>query len=118
MATISTSKLMSLARRGASGIKKKSGRRGHRRNATKNLAVKAGKGIALGLAISIPLTLAARYFNKPILMEVGQRFGSVASTAVGGTPGNAAYQAADAVFDRFVSFQGQGISGQPLQVYL
>jgi len=109
---------MALARRGAGGIKKKSGRRGHRRSAAKGLAKKAALGTAAGLAVSIPLTLAARYFNKPILMEAGQRFGSIASTAIGGTPGNAAYQAADAVFDRFVSYQGQGISGQPSQVYL
>lgn len=109
---------MSLARRGASGIKKKSGRRGHRRSAAKGLAKKAALGTVAGLAVSIPLTLAARYFNKPILMEVGQRVGSIASTAVGGTPGNTGYQAADAIFDRVVVFQGQGISGTPSQVYL
>jgi len=109
---------MALARRGAGGIKKKSGRRGKRRSATKSLVKKAALGAGAGLAVSIPLTLAARFLNKPILMEVGQRVGSIASTAVGGTPGNSAYQAADAVFDRFVMYRGQGISGQPSQVYL
>jgi len=51
-------------------------------------------------------------------MEVGQRVGSIASTAAGGTPGNTGYQAADAIFDRFVMYQGQGVSGTPGNVYL
>jgi len=89
-----------------------------KRNDLKRYAKKAGLGTAAGLAVSIPLTLAGRHYKQPILIEAGQRIGSIASTAVGGTPGNAAYQAADAVFDRFVMYQGQSISGSQGQVYL
>ena len=111
-----------MARKGAKTIiryvKSKTGRRGKRRDATKALAKKAAIGAVAGLAISIPLTLGAKYLNQPMLMEVGQRVGSVASAAFGGAPGNAGYLVADALFDRFVVFNGQGVSGQSGQVYL
>jgi len=97
-------------------VKRKGGRR-PRKNDLKKYGMKAAKGLGLGLAVSIPLTLAGQKFNMPMLVEAGQRIGSVASTAVGGTIGNAAYQGADAIFDRFVSIQGQSISGGS-QVYL
>lgn len=84
----------------------------------KNLAKKAAFGTVAGLAVSIPLTLAARYVNQPALMELGQRGGAIAATALGGTPGEAGYQIADAVFDRFVAVGGQGVSGNSGQVYL
>ena len=89
-----------------------------RKNDLKKYGIKAAKGVGLGLAVSIPLTLAARHLNMPILMEVGQRIGSVASTAVGGTVGNAAYQGADAIFDRFVTLPGGGGVSGTSQVYL
>jgi len=117
LATISTQRLMSLARRGATATKKK-GKKYRHKKTWKNVAKKAGLGVVAGLAISIPLTLAGRHFNEPLLIEAGQRVGSVASTAVGGTPGNAAYQTADAIFDRVVVYQGSGISGSQGQVYL
>ncbi len=86
-------------------------RRRSRRSSGMMYAKKAAYGAGLGLAISIPLTLAGRYFGRGEIIEAGQRIGSVASAHVGGSVGNAAYQAADAVFDRFVVFQGNSISG-------
>ena len=77
-----------------------------------SLARKAGIGAAGGLAISIPLTLWGIRSGRPELVEGGQRIGSILSTHLGGTPGNAAYQAVDALFDRFVSFGGNRVSGQ------
>ena len=88
-----------------------------KRNDLKKFAKKAAIGAALGLAVSIPLTLAGQRFGMPILQEVGQRFGSVASAHMGGSIGNAAYQGADALFDRFVNVGGSNISGSS-QVYL
>lgn len=96
----------------------KSRARRPKRNEMKRFAKKAAMGTAAGLAISIPLTLAGQYFRQPILVEAGQRVGAIAATAVGGTPGETGYQAADAVFDRFVMVGGRGISGSQGQVYL
>jgi len=79
---------------------------------------KAGLGTVGGLAVSIPLTLAGKHFRQPLLVEAGQRVGSIVSTAIGGTPGNAGYQTADAIFDRVVMYQGSGVSGSQGQVYL
>jgi len=89
-----------------------------RKNDVKKYGIKAAKGVGLGLAISIPLTLAGRHFGMPLLIEAGQRIGSIASTAVGGTMGNAAYQGADAIFDRFVMAGGNIVSGTQGQSYL
>ncbi len=113
---------MSLQRR-ASGIRNFGGRikrrsRNYKKSGMKRDLKRAGLGTVAGLAVSIPLTLAGRHFRQPLLIEAGQRVGSVVSTAVGGTPGNAGYQAGDAIFDRFVVYQGSGISGSSGQVYL
>jgi len=89
-----------------------------RKNDFKRYGTKALKGGALGMAISIPLTLLGRHMKQPLLIEAGQRFGSIASTVGGGTIGNATYQALDATFDRVVMYQGGGISGSQGQVYL
>lgn len=92
-----------------------------RKNDLKKYGMKALKGTAAGMIISIPLTLLGQYLKIPELIEAGQRIGSVASTAVGGTPGNAAYQVADAVFDRVVPLVqggGYGITGGSGVVYL
>lgn len=87
------------------------------KNSTMKYVKKAGLGAVAGLAISIPLTLASQKFNQPSLMEAGQRIGSITSAHVGGSIGNAGYQAADALFDRYVNFQGNSISGTR-EVYL
>ena len=86
-------------------------RSGCRRNAGMSLVRKAAIGAAAGLIISVPLTMFGIRSGRPELVEVGQRIGSIASTHFGGTPGNAAYQGVDALFDRFVSVGGSGISG-------
>jgi len=101
-------------------VKSKSKRRGSKNGSAKRLAKKGILGLAAGLAVSIPLTLGARYLGRPELMEVGQRGGAVAATAIGGTPGQIGYQVADAIFDRFVFSGpgGSGVSGTPGQVYL
>jgi len=107
---------MALARRGAGGAKKKSKR--YRKKATwKNMAKKAAIGTAAGMAISATLTYAAKHFNKPELMEAGQRGGAIVAGALGGTPGQVGYQVADAVFDRVLFGQNQ-ISGTSGMVYL
>jgi len=106
---------MSLQRRASSSFAgfRKGGK--YRRRPQKNDLKRYGKlaayGTIGGLAISIPLTLAARYFNRPELMEVGQRAGAVVAAKVGGPVGEIGYQVSDAIFDRFVVYQGQGISG-------
>ena len=92
-------------------------RRRPKRNDMKRLAKKGALGAAAGMAVAIPISLAAKYLNKPALVEVADRGGAIAASALGGTPGVIAYQVADAVFDRFVVYNGQGISGGS-QVYL
>ena len=87
-------------------------RRGRRRNAGMAMARKVAIGAAAGLAISIPLTMFGIRSGRPELVEAGQRIGSIASAHFGGGIGNAGYQAVDALFDRFVSVGGSGISGQ------
>ena len=87
-------------------------RRGRRRNAGMSMARKAAIGAAAGLAVSIPLTMLGIRTGRPELVEAGQRVGSVSSAHFGGTIGNAAYQGVDALFDRFVSVGGAGVSGQ------
>jgi len=109
---------MALARRGNAGFKKKTKGRRPKRNDLKNYAKKAGLGAVAGLAISIPLTLAGRHYNRPELIEAGQRIGSIVSSKVGGPLGVTGYQIADATFDRVVVYQGSGISGSSGQVYL
>jgi len=113
-------KLMSLQNRGR-GFRqsfRKGGKRRPKKNDVKKYAFKAAKGTALGLAVSIPLTFAAKHFNMPELMEAGQRGGAVAASAVGGTAGQIGYQVIDAVADRFIFAQGgQGLTGTR-EVYL
>lgn len=96
----------------------KSRARRPKKNDMKRYAKKVAMGAAAGLLVSVPLTLAGRYFNQPMLAEVGQRTGSITSAHFGGALGNAGYQAADALFDRFVSQGGGIISGTQGQVYL
>jgi len=98
----------------------KSRARRPRKNDFKKYGKKALLGVAAGLAISVPLTWYGRKTGNPVLIEAGQRVGSVASTYMGGTIGNASYQAADAIFDR-VLVSGGGVpsfSGSQGQVYL
>lgn len=113
-----------MARRGARTViryvKSKTRRRGSKNGSTKRLAKKAAYGTLAGMAVSVPLTLGAKYLNMPQLMEVGQRGGAIVASALGGTPGQVGYQVADAVMDRFVFSGpgGNGISGTSGQVYL
>ena len=107
---------MALARRGSGGFKKKSKKYRHKKTWT-NVAKKAAIGTVAGLAIAVPLTLAAKYLGKPILVEAGQRGGAIAASAVGGPVGETGFQVVDAIFDRFVRVDGQGISGTSV-VYL
>jgi len=88
-----------------------------RKNDLKKYGTKAIKGLA-GMAVSIPLTIYGQRTNNPMLIEAGQRGGAIVASAIGGTTGQIAYQAADAIFDRFVQVNGQGISGGSGQVYL
>lgn len=77
----------------------------------KKHAMNGAKGTALGMAVAIPLALASRYLNMPDLMEIGQRGGAVAASAVGGTAGQLGFQVVDGIFDRFLRVNGMGISG-------
>jgi len=110
---------MSLSRRASSGFKKggKYRRRPHRSD-LKNYGKKAAYGILGGLLVSIPLTLAGRHYQRPELIEAGQRIGAIVAAKVGGPIGETGYQVADAAFDRLVVYQGSGISGSQGQVYL
>jgi len=110
-----------VARKGARTVvryvQKKTKARRPRKNDLKKYAKKAGFGTLAGLAVAIPLTLAAKFTNTPQLVEVADRAGSVAASAAGGPTGVIGYQIADAIFDRFVNVGGQGVSGSS-QVYL
>jgi len=120
MPRISNKRLMSLQRRGSSryaGFRRAVGRRRPKKNDLKRYGKAALFGTGAGLAVSIPLTLAAKYFNRPELMEVGQRAGAVVAAKAGGPVGEIGYQITDAIFDRFVFYQGQGVSGTK-EVYL
>jgi len=110
-----------LVRRGAKTIvryvKTKTKARRPRKNDLKKYGKKLAYGTIAGLAVAIPLSLAAKYTNTPALVELADRAGSVAASAAGGPVGVIGYQAADAAFDRFVVYNGAGISGGN-QVYL
>lgn len=110
-----------MVRRGAKTIvryvKTKTKARRPRKNDLTKYAKKAGLGTLAGLAVAIPVSLLAKYTNNPKLVEVADRGGSIAASAVGGTAGVVGYQIADAVFDRFVIYNGGGVSGGR-QVYL
>jgi len=110
---------MALQSRGRFAGFRKGGK--YRRRPQKNDLKKYGKAAAFGtiagLAVSIPLTLAAKYFNRPELMEVGQRAGAVIASKAGGPVGEIGYQVTDAIFDRVVFYQGSTISGTK-EVYL
>jgi len=88
-----------------------------KRNDLKRQAKKALMGTVGGLAVAIPISLLAKHLNKPELVEVADRGGAVAASALGGTMGVIGYQVADALFDRFVVFNNSNISGSS-QVYL
>lgn len=83
----------------------------------KKYAKKAAYGTLGGLALSIPLTLAAKYLGRPELVEVANRGGAVTASYFGGPIGVVGYQVADAAMDRFVNVNGANISGGN-QVYL
>jgi len=108
---------MALARRGSAGYKKKTRRRKGKRGTAVHYAKKFAYGTLAGLAIAIPLTLAGRHFQSPELIEAGQRGGAIVASAAGGPVGQVGYQVSDALFDRFVMYQGKGVSGGS-QVYL
>lgn len=93
------------------GITRALRRRQPRRNDLKKFAKKALMGTMAGMAVAVPISLLARHIGKPELIEVADRGGAVAATAMGGTAGQVGYQIADAMFDRFVVFNGQSISG-------
>jgi len=120
MPQISMKKMIALQNRGRFAGFRKGGK--YRRRPKKSDAKYVGKrlayGVLGGLAVSIPLTLAGRYYNRPELIEAGQRVGAIVASKVGGPIGETGYQIADATFDRLVVFQGQGISGSQGQVYL
>lgn len=96
---------------------KRSGSRRPRKNDLKKYGTKAIKGLA-GLAVSIPLTMYGQKTGNAMLIEAGQRGGAVVASALGGVTGQVVYQAADAIFDRFVTSGGSSISGSQGQVYL
>jgi len=117
---ISTKKLLALQNRGRFAGFRKGGkyRRRPKRSDIKHIAKYAGYGVLGGMAVSIPLTLLGRHFQRPELIEAGQRIGAIVAAKVGGTPGELGFQVADATFDRLVVYQGGGISGSQGQVYL
>jgi len=98
-------------------IKTKTKARRPRKNDIKKYAKKAAWGAAVGMLIAVPLSLAAKYTNTPALVEVADRAGSIGAAAAGGPVGVTAYQAVDAIFDRFVIYNGGGVSGSS-QAYL
>jgi len=93
-------------------------RRRPRKNDLKRYGKLAAYGTIGGLAISIPLTLAGRHFQRPELIEAGQRIGAIVASKVGGPVGETGFQISDAVFDRVVMYQGNIVSGSQGQVYL
>jgi len=119
---ISTKQLLSLqsrASRSFGGFRKGGKyRRRPRRNDVTYVAKKAGLGILGGMLVSIPLTLAGRHFQRPELIEAGQRVGAIVASKVGGPIGETGFQVTDAIFDRVVVYQGGGVSGSQGQVYL
>jgi len=117
---ISMKKMIALQNRGRFAGFRKGGkyRRRPKRSDLKHVAKYAGYGVLGGMAVSIPLTLAGRYFQRPELIEAGQRVGAIVAAHVGKAPGELGFQLADAAFDRLVTFQGAGISGSQGQVYL
>lgn len=86
--------------------------------ALKKYAKKAGYGALAGMALAVPVSLAAKYLGQPALLEVADRGGSVAASFGGGPMGVAAYQVADALFDRFVIFENASVSGSRNGGYL
>ena len=122
MPQVSTKRLLALQRRASGGFSgfRKGGkyRRRPKRSDIKHLAKYAGYGVLGGMAVSIPLTLAGRHFQRPELIEAGQRIGAIIAAKVGHTAGEVGFQVADAAFDRLVTYQGAGISGSQGQVYL
>jgi len=104
-------------RRRASGALRSVRRRRPKKNDLKRYAKKAALGTVAGLAVAIPISLAAKHLNMPHLVEVADRGGAIAASAIGGTFGQIGYQVADSLFDRFVVFNGGNISGGS-QVYL
>jgi len=120
MPRISNKRLMSLQRRGSSrfsGYRRAIGRRRPHKNDLKRYGKQAAYGVMGGLAVSIPLTLLGRHYQRPELIEAGQRIGAIVASKVGGPVGETGYQLADATFDRVVMYQGAGISGGK-EVYL
>ena len=110
-----------VVRRGAKTIvryvKTKTKARRPRKNDLKKYGKKLVWGTVLGMLVAIPLSLVAKYTNTPALVELADRAGSVAASVGGGPVGVIGYQAADAIFDRFVVYNGQGVSGGS-QVYM
>lgn len=76
--------------------------------ALKKYAKKAAYGTLAGLAVSVPLTLAANMMNKPSLVEVANRGGAVTASMGGGPVGVVGYQVADALLDRVLNVPALG----------
>jgi len=99
-------------------VKKKTGARRPRKNDLKKYGKKLMFGTAAGMLVAVPLSLVAKYTNTPALVELADRAGSVAASVAGGSVGVIGYQAADAMFDRFVIYNGGGVSGSSQVAYL
>lgn len=69
------------------------------------------KGLAAGLAIAVPASFLAQRLNAPIIFEAGERGGAIAASALGGTWGQVAFQAADAAIERVLPQLGTGSGG-------
>ena len=91
--------------------KAKGAARRPRRDETKKFIKKATYGTVAGLAVTVPLSFAARYFNMPELFEVGERAGAVAATHFGGTAGQIGFQTLDAVVERVIPSIAAGPGG-------
>lgn len=69
------------------------------------------KGLAAGLAVAVPASFIAQRTGQPAVFEAGERLGAIAASAVGGTWGQVAFQAADALVERALPQLGTGSGG-------
>lgn len=104
-----------MAKRGRTRVVYRNLKKRMRRRGTKNTGIKYVKkavlGTLAGLAVAIPVSLLAKHINQPQLVEVADRGGAIAASAIGGTMGQVGYQIADGLFDRYVVYGNQRVSG-------